>query len=182
MEAPGLGRQMGIRVRLAGEGSCPQEACQVNPLELPTTEPEKSHIGYSLEPDSTRVSRQCLLNRCSWQKAVASTKSERERDFFLECCWDHQLPLEPGFIQEGVSCPCVGTGAARKASLEACVSFLPAPLPRRGQRASDASATDFTPWCWGYGGNAEPKWGLNYGKQRWGLFSLHSCQLHEFPH
>lgn len=80
MEAPGLGRQMGIRVRLAGEGSCPQEACQVNPLELPTTEPEKSHIGYSLEPDSTRVSRQCLLNRCSWQKAVASTKSERERE------------------------------------------------------------------------------------------------------
>lgn len=78
MAASGLGRQMSIRVWLAREGSCPRGACQLKPLELLTTGPEKSHIGYSLEPDSTRVPRQCLLNRCSWQKAVTSTKSERE--------------------------------------------------------------------------------------------------------
>lgn len=45
---------------------------------VPVSGPEKSHIGRGLRLNPARVSRQCLLNRCSWQKAVASR--ERERD------------------------------------------------------------------------------------------------------
>lgn len=165
--------QICIRAWLAREGSCPQEAWQVESLERPMTGPEKSHTGHGLELESTRVPRQCLLSRCSWQKAWLLQREThtllRNEILNLKCFFpgrrcDHQSPLGSGFIQGGVGCPCEETQASRKAPVEACVSppFTSAP-PSEGPKCQ---CSRLHAPCLGYRGLLNPKRCLRYGRQK----------------